>query len=262
MTDEAATLHPPPRAPERANVLGCALDRVDMDQALQRIEACIEERRFVQHMAVNAAKLVAMESDSELREAVARSELVTADGQAVVWASRLLGDPVPARVAGIDLMGNILGLAERNGYRVYVLGARAEVLERAVKRMREEFPRLELAGYRDGYFAESQDAEVAQAIQAARPDVLLVAISSPRKEYFLGAHGRTIGASFVMGVGGSIDVFAGETRRAPVWMQRVGLEWAYRLFQEPRRLLRRYTVTNAHFVALVARQLLRGRRGR
>jgi N-acetylglucosaminyldiphosphoundecaprenol N-acetyl-beta-D-mannosaminyltransferase len=230
-----------------------------MPQALAAIEADIDEGRFVQHMAVNAAKLVAMRDDPALREAVGRCELVTADGQAVVWASRLLGDAVPSRVAGIDLMHAVLTLAERKRYRVFVLGARREVLEQAMARLAEQHARLEVAGYRDGYFPASQDAEVAEAIRETRPDILLVAISSPRKEYFLDRHGRELGARFVMGVGGSIDIVAGLTRRAPRWMQRVGLEWAFRLLQEPRRLLRRYTIINAQFMAMVARGVVRRR---
>jgi N-acetylglucosaminyldiphosphoundecaprenol N-acetyl-beta-D-mannosaminyltransferase len=247
-------------ARDRANILGCLIDRVDMEQTLAWIDAGIEEGRFAQHMAVNAAKLVAMEDDPTLRAAVEQSELVTADGQAIVWASRLLGDPLPARVAGIDLMHRVLDLAERKAYRVYVLGARSEVIERAMGRLREVHPQLRVAGYRDGYFEESQDAAVAEKIGATRPDILLVAISSPRKEYFLDRHGRTLGASFVMGVGGSIDIVAGITRRAPVWMQRAGLEWAFRLVQEPRRLFRRYFLTNTRFIALVLRDVLVRRR--
>ena len=140
---------------------------------------------------------------------------MSADGQSVVWASRLLGDPLPERVAGIDLMAGLLERAERRGYSVYFLGARAEVLERAVERLREKYPRLHVAGARDGYFADDEASEVCDEIRASRADLLFVAMSSPRKEYFLGEYGPNLGAPFVMGVGGSIDVIAGVTRRAP-----------------------------------------------
>lgn len=243
----------------RAEVLGCPIDRVDLAGALARCEQAIAERGYVQHMAINAAKLVAMQSDAELAAVIRGCELVTADGQAVVWASRVLGDPLPERVAGIDLMEALLARAALRGYRVYVLGARPDVLERALERLREHHPGLRLAGHRDGYFAVEHDAEVAAAIAAARPDILLVAISSPRKELFLGRHGPAMGVPFVMGVGGAIDVVAGLTRRAPRWLQRIGLEWLYRLLQEPRRLFRRYAVTNVRFVELVLRASLRGR---
>jgi N-acetylglucosaminyldiphosphoundecaprenol N-acetyl-beta-D-mannosaminyltransferase len=156
-------------------------------------------------------------------------------------------------------MQALLELAERRGYRVYFLGARADVLERAIERIHRLHPRLEIVGARNGYFSEHEDLAVSLAIRATRPDIVFVAISSPRKEYFLGEHGADLGAPFVMGVGGAIDVVAGATRRAPPLLQRLGLEWLFRLLQEPRRMFRRYAVTNARFAWLVGSALLDGR---
>jgi N-acetylglucosaminyldiphosphoundecaprenol N-acetyl-beta-D-mannosaminyltransferase len=241
-------------------VLGCAIDRIDMETALGRCEEMVRSAGFGQHMAINAAKLVAMQGDAEMREITARCAIVTADGQAVVWASRVLGDPLPERVAGIDLMEALFGLAERRGFSVFILGAQAEVLERAVGELRRRHPRLRIAGYRDGYFSPEEDLAVADEIRAAAPDMLFVAISSPRKEYFLGQHGPDLGVGFAMGVGGAIDVVAGEVLRAPRWMQVVGLEWLFRLVQEPRRLLARYVRTNWRFVLLVLRERAARRR--
>jgi N-acetylglucosaminyldiphosphoundecaprenol N-acetyl-beta-D-mannosaminyltransferase len=248
-------------AAERVDVLGCAIDRVDMDEAARRCDRFVRTRAHAQHMAINAAKIVAMRHDDGLHRLVDRCELITADGQAVVWASRLLGDPLPARVAGIDLMLELLALAERRGYRVYLLGARADVLEQAVARVRERHPRLVIAGWHHGYFSLAEERSVAAAIRAARPDLLFVAMSSPRKEYFLGRWARAIDVPFSMGVGGAIDVVAGVTHRAPRALQRLGLEWAFRLAQEPRRLFRRYLVTNLEFVGLTARELWSTRAG-
>jgi N-acetylglucosaminyldiphosphoundecaprenol N-acetyl-beta-D-mannosaminyltransferase len=233
-----------------------------MDEAVARIDQAIAERRFCRHADLNGAIVVAMQDDDEMRASISGADLLVADGQSVVWAARLLGRPLPARVAGIDLMHRTIELAERRGYSIYILGARQDVLERAVERLREDHPALTVAGYRNGYFDEAEDASVADAIRASGADVLFVAIGSPRKEYFLGRHGPSLGVPYVMGVGGSIDVVAGVTRRAPAWIQRVGLEWAFRLAQEPRRLFRRYLVTNARFLALVAREALRNRRRR
>ena len=246
---------------DRAVVLGCQIDRVDMPAAVERCRTAIAERRFIQHMAINVAKLVALQDDAELRAVVESCELVTADGQGVVWASRLLGDPLPTRVAGVDLMWELFELSEHHGYRPYILGARQEVLETALARIRDHHPQLELAGWRDGYFDESEDAAVASDIAATRPDILLVAMSSPRKEYFLGRHGKQIGAPFVMGVGGAIDVAAGITRRAPRLLQRLGLEWLFRLLQEPRRMFRRYLTSNVAFARLLLVELARRRPG-
>jgi len=230
-----------------------------MDGTLARCEELIAAGRPAQHVAINAAKLVAMQRDPELREIVAACDLVSADGQAVVWASRLLGDPLPARVAGIDLMHELLGLSERKGYRVFVLGAKKDVLEQAVANAREMYPGLQLAGARDGYFDDDEAATVADEIRAAAPDILFVAMPSPKKEYWLARYGKLIGVPFVMGVGGAVDVLAGQTRRAPRWLQRVGLEWLYRLLQEPRRMVGRYLIGNLRFCMLVLRHLVLGR---
>lgn len=230
-----------------------------MAQTLARCEDLIARREFAQHVAINASKLVAMQHDQELRRIIDACELVSADGQSVVWASRLLGDPLPERVAGIDLMQELFALAEQRGFRVFILGAKAEVLERARTEIMARYPRLQLVGTRDGYFTEEEGAAVAEEVRSARPDILFVAISSPRKEYWLGRYGRIIDVPFVMGVGGAIDVVAGITQRAPGALQRLGLEWAYRLAQEPRRLWRRYAVTNFHFLLLLVRELGRRR---
>jgi N-acetylglucosaminyldiphosphoundecaprenol N-acetyl-beta-D-mannosaminyltransferase len=243
----------------RADVLGCPVDRLTADETLAAIEEVVETGGFAQHVCVNAAKLVALRRDRRLREIVEGCELVSADGMAIVWASRLLGDPLPERVNGTDLMLRLLGVAERRGWSVYVLGAKPDVLERALARIRAAHPGLRIAGARDGYFADEESAAVAEAVREAAPDLLFVAMSSPGKEVWLAGHGRGLGVPLVMGVGGSIDIVAGVTRRAPRWMQAAGLEWLFRLAQEPRRLGRRYLVTNAQFLGLLGRELLRRR---
>jgi N-acetylglucosaminyldiphosphoundecaprenol N-acetyl-beta-D-mannosaminyltransferase len=240
----------------RASFLGCVFDRVEMKEAVERCRDVIEARGFAQHMSVNAAKLIAMRDDPRLRALVRDCELITADGQSVVWASRLIGDPLPARVAGIDLMHQLLKLAEERRYRVFILGARREVLEAAVKRLRDLHPALPIAGYRDGYFSESEEDAVAAEIRRADADILFVAMSSPRKEYWLGRYGPVLGVPLVMGVGGAIDVVAGVTRRAPVFLRHIGLEWLFRLLQEPGRLFRRYLTTNALFLVLLGKELV------
>ncbi|HXV57098.1 MAG TPA: WecB/TagA/CpsF family glycosyltransferase [Gaiellaceae bacterium] len=252
---------PRPLAPrDLAHVLGCDIDRLDMEATLRRCEELIEAREPVQHVVVNVAKVVALRDDPRLREVVESCALVNVDGQPLVWASRLLGDPLPERVAGIDLMFRLLERAEERGYRIFILGARQEVLETAVARIRARHPRLELAGYHHGYFTEEETESVCELIRAAEPHILFVAMSSPRKEYWLAEHAAGLGVPFSMGVGGSIDVVAGTTRRAPAWMQRAGLEWFFRFAQEPLRLGPRYLKTNTRFALILARELLARRR--
>jgi UDP-N-acetylglucosamine 2-epimerase (non-hydrolysing) len=245
---------------DRADVLGCQIDRVDMEEALSRCESYVSERSHARHMAVNAAKIVSSRRHVEMRRLINGCDLVTADGQAVVWASRLLGDPLPARVTGIDLMEQLLALADRHGYRVFFLGARPEILALAITRVRARHPHLTIAGYQHGYFPQSDEPQVVEQIRATRPDLLFVAMPSPRKEYFLGRWGARLDVPFSMGVGGAVDVIAGQTRRAPRSLQRVGLEWAFRLAQEPGRLWKRYLITNSAFVWLTARSVVNRRR--
>lgn len=240
----------------RVAILGCEIDALDMEATLARCEELIRAGGYAQHVAINAAKVVKLHDDAELAAIVRECTLVNADGQSIVWASRLLRRPLPERVAGIDLMHRLLALAEDRGYRVFVLGARAATLEQAVERINAQHPRLVWAGWRDGYFDDAQAGAVCEQIRRSQADILFVAMSSPQKEYFLGAHGRALGVPFVMGVGGAIDVVAGVTRRAPVLWQRLGLEWLYRLLQEPRRMFRRYAVTNARFTWMVARSMV------
>jgi N-acetylglucosaminyldiphosphoundecaprenol N-acetyl-beta-D-mannosaminyltransferase len=235
----------------RAEVLGCRIDRVDMQETLAMVDDLIASGRYAQHMAIHTEKLVILREDARLREVVERCGLVNADGLGVVWASRLLGDPLPERVTGIDLMENLFGLAERKGYRVYILGAKEEVLDQAVTRIRERHPGLQLAGWRNGYFTPEEEPEVCAAIRATRPHIVFVAMSSPRKEFFLAEWGPKLGAEFVMGVGGAVDVMAGLTRRAPVAWQRLGLEWLFRVLQEPRRMFPRYATNIPRFAWMV-----------
>jgi N-acetylglucosaminyldiphosphoundecaprenol N-acetyl-beta-D-mannosaminyltransferase len=242
----------------RAVVLGCAIDAVILEEVVDAIESRIVRREPCQHVAINAAKLVRLQRDPQLRDVIAGCELVTADGQAVVWAARLLGRPLPGRVTGIDLMDAVAGRASERGYRVYVLGARPKVLERALTVLRERYPALELYG-RHGYFGPEEEPEVVESIAEAGPDVLFVALDTPAKELFLARNRDRLRIPFVMGVGGAVDILGGVRRRAPRWLQRLGLEWAFRLAQEPRRLAGRYVVGNTRFTWLVARELVRQR---
>jgi len=232
-----------------------------MDQAVALCERYISTGTPAQNVAINAAKVAALRDDPALRLIVRGCELVTADGVAIVWASRLLGDPLPERVNGTDLMYRLFDLAGERRYRVYILGARQHVLERAVSRIREDHPALVVAGYRDGYFDDSEAMAVAREIERARPDILFVAISSPRKEFFLGRYRAVMNVPLVLGVGGSIDIVAGITKRAPALMQRLGLEWLFRVLQEPRRMFGRYLRTNPRFILIVARAALARRLG-
>jgi len=245
-------------APVPAHALfGVAVHAVTMAQAVEVCEAAVEGRRSFTVGVVNAAKLVNLRRDPALRGAVTACDLVVADGQAVVWASRLLGAPLPERVAGIDLFTELLGEASRRSQRVFLLGAAQDVLDLVVQRVNRDYPGVVVVGAQHGWFDPSESQQVAAAVRAARPDLLFVAMTSPRKELLLDTWSQFMDVPVCHGVGGSFDVLAGRTRRAPKLWQRWGLEWLYRVGQEPGRLWRRYLVTNTQFVCLVAAELLR-----
>jgi len=171
-----------------------------------------------------------------------------------VWASRLLRRPLPERIAGIDVFEQLLGLAHRDGRSVYLLGARPDVLAALERRIGERWPGLRIAGRQHGYYAEADAPKVADDIRQSGADMLFIGMGSPRKEVFLGTYGASLGVPVLHGVGGSFDVLAGLTKRAPLAWQRAGFEWAYRLLQEPRRMWRRYLVTNTAFIFLTLRE--------
>lgn len=237
----------------RVNFLGCPLDALTTEETLEEIERQVDSRRPHQHVVINAAKVVSMARDPELFSIVSQCPLVNADGQSVVWAARLLGQHVPERVAGIDLMHAVVQRAVERGWRIYFLGAENEVVERVVETFRKQYPSLQVAGWRDGYFSEADEPQIAATIRERQADVLFVAISSPRKERFIHRWLEEMNVPFSMGVGGSFDVVAGKASRAPLWMQHAGLEWLHRLLQEPRRLGRRYLETNTRFMWMVAK---------
>lgn len=199
-----------------------------------------------------------MNRNPELRASVLGANLINADGMAVVWASRLLRRPLPERVTGCDLMENLVDRAAERGYKVFFLGAKQDVLEGTVNTYMKKHDRSILAGMHNGYFTPEEAPTIARMIAASEADILFVAMTSPLKEIFLDTYKRELSnVSMIMGVGGSFDVVAGKVKRAPVWMQDVGLEWFYRFAQEPGRTWKRYLVGNARFLALTMREMFR-----
>lgn len=245
-----------PRQSSR-DLFGIPVDSVTMEEALGLVDRAIASRARLRIGVVNAAKIVNMRRDDALRRDVISSDLILADGMAVVWASRLLGRRLPERVPGIDLMLRILERGSGRGYAVYCLGATDEVLYAVVARIARDYPGVRIAGRHNGYFGPAEEAAVAGEIAASGADVLFVAMTSPKKENFLGRWGGELGVPVCHGVGGSFDILASKVRRAPETWQRLGLEWLYRVLQEPRRLWKRYLVTNALFCGIVFVEILR-----
>jgi len=233
--------------------MGVPMHPWTMDETLDEIFRRLDEGKFTQHVVVNVAKLVKMQTDIHLRNAILACDIINIDGMGVVWGARFLGFDIPERVAGIDLFLNLLKLASERDEPVYFLGAKPEVIEQAVVNLKRRFPRLTISGWHDGYFWDNEH-DVVSDIHSLEASMLFVGISSPKKEQFINRWCDRLGVKFVMGVGGTFDVMAGITRRAPIWMQNAGLEWFYRVIQEPRRMWKRYLVTNSKFIWMLARE--------
>lgn len=243
----------------RRSFLGCPVDILTMAEMVGQAEEAMRSRRRLQHVALNVAKLVNMRRDPILAADVAGSDIVTMDGMGIVWGARLLGLPARERVTGIDLCAEVVALCARDGFRPYLLGATAATLAAAAKAMRTKHPALRFAGLRDGYFKPEQEAEVVADIRASGADCLFIGMPTPKKERFLAAHRDHLNVPFIMGVGGSFDVFAGAVRRAPQAMRTLGLEWLCRVYQEPRRMWWRYARTNTLFAGILAQALVQQR---
>jgi N-acetylglucosaminyldiphosphoundecaprenol N-acetyl-beta-D-mannosaminyltransferase len=230
-----------------------------MDQAVALCAAAVQQRRPLVIGVVNAAKVVNMQRQPILRDSVLDSDMILADGIAVVWASKLLRRALPERVAGIDLFERLLAVANERHYSVYFLGASQDVLEAMLARVRQRYPDLRISGSRNGYFKDAESEAVAADIRAAAPDMLFLGMTSPKKEVFLARWGRGLNVAVCHGVGGSFDVMAGKVKRAPRLWQRLGCEWLYRVVQEPRRMWKRYLVTNTLFAGMLVREMLNPR---
>ncbi|PTP14234.1 glycosyltransferase [Vibrio sp. 10N.286.51.C3] len=230
-------------------VFECEVNNSTMKETLDVITHRINNSIFTQHCVVNVAKIVNMQSDQRLKESVTSCDVVNIDGMGVVWGGRLLGCNIPERVAGIDLYSELISLAADNSWPVYFLGASDNIVRSVVEIEQSRHPDLIVAGFNHGYFGEDEKP-VVEDIRNSGARLLFVAITSPKKENFINKWKGQLNVDFVMGVGGTFDVIAGKVNRAPVWMQKSGLEWLYRVLQEPKRMAKRYFVTNSMFILL------------
>lgn len=239
----------------KVKLFNIEIDALSMRQTLDIVEDAVANDKHIHHTVVNAGKIVLMQEDKELEKSVNEADLINADGQAVVWASKMLGSPLPERVSGIDLMEKLVKRSFEKGYRCYFLGAEEDVVSNLITLYKKKYSNNVIAGYRNGYFKKSDEKSIAKVISQSNANILFVAITSPKKEIFLNTYKKELkNINFIMGVGGSFDVIAGKVNRAPKWMQGIGFEWLYRVIQEPRRMFMRYLVGNTKFIYLVLKE--------
>lgn len=232
----------------RYPILNTYVNAISMEETIAEVEKIIEARKPTQHVVINALKVNLMNEDAELKQIVNSCPLINADGASILWAAKRLGVPLKERVAGIDLFLNLIKVAADKGYKVYLFGAKEEVVQKVKSIFLKQYPSLKIVGVRNGYFKEEDEEQIVADMAASGADMMFVAFSSPKKEYWVNKYLNELHIPFVMGVGGSFDVVAGVTDRAPKWMQDHGLEWFYRFIQEPRRLWNRYIIGNWKFV--------------
>jgi N-acetylglucosaminyldiphosphoundecaprenol N-acetyl-beta-D-mannosaminyltransferase len=242
------------------------LGRVDVDvltfaQALDAIAALIRDGQGGAVFTPNVDHVVMVDRDERFRRAYDAADLSLADGMPVLWAARLLGKPLPEKISGSDLVLPLVERASREGWRVYLLGGGPGACERAAERLKERYPTLVVAGTDapriDMEAPASARAEVIERVRAAKPDIVLVALGAPKQELFIAEAAPSLKPAVLLGVGAAVDFIAGTSRRAPRWMSDSGLEWLYRLAQEPRRMWKRYLVRDPVFALIVLRDLLR-----
>lgn len=242
--------------PTRCKLLGCPIDLLSPEQIVSHIHRAIRSGKSVRVEGLNVAKIIQARRDQMLLAALEVAEVVHLDGVGVALGGRILGYRLPPRRTGCDLMLDLMPQAAREGYRLYFLGATAEVVSEMADKLCSQFPGLRVVGARDGYFRADEEAAVVRDIRSKSVDILFVGISSPKKEVFINRWWQSLGVKVSLGVGGSFDVLSGRVKRAPQWVQHIGFEWLFRLLQEPRRLSHRYLTTNAVFAALLLSEMV------
>ena len=217
----------------KTDIMGLQFDNITMEEALDAAKALLQGEHAARVVTPNAEIAYEALHDENTRTLLNSAELMLPDGAGVVLASKILKTPLQQKVAGVDFADGLLGMLAQNGKSVYLLGSKPGIAELAAEKMREKHPGLTICGMHDGYFKD--EAPVIAAINEAKPDVLFVCLGAPKQELFMKRHQNDLSCRLMIGLGGSLDSFAGTVKRAPKWMIKANLEWLYRLYKEPKR---------------------------
>jgi N-acetylglucosaminyldiphosphoundecaprenol N-acetyl-beta-D-mannosaminyltransferase len=239
----------------RIRILNADFDAHTTEQIIDQIISSVKSEQRGWLCTVNVAILMMMRSSPMLQNFVEKAKWVVADGQPLVWVAPIFRGRLPERVAGIELVDGIASEAEKEGFRIYLLGAEKKVVETVSAQLKRKYPKLNICGARDGYFSSDEAQIRADEIRNSDAQILFVGMGVPKQEEFIENQWERMGVNFAIGVGGSFDVIAGLRKRAPGFIQRIGFEWLYRLIQEPRRMWKRYLVTNSLFIFLVGKEI-------
>ena len=239
---------------DRITILNTIVDVLNVEETIKLVEQYVITKTPLHLMGVNADKINEVNSNELMKKIVNSCGVINADGASVVLASKKLNKPLPERVAGIDLMQDLVKLSEEKGYSIYLLGAKQAVVEKTKDVLIERHPKLIVKGIHNGYFKEEDWASISKEIKKQKPDFVFVGITSPTKEYLIEYLQNDGNNCVFMGVGGSFDVISGNIPRAPKWMQKANLEWLFRVMKEPKRLFKRYFVGNRKFIKAVRQE--------
>ena len=223
---------------QRLEILGIGIDRIDSNEALRQIGQFIASGTPHQIVTANAEIIYQASKNEKMKDVINAAQMVTADGSGVVWASRQLGQPLAQRVTGIDLVNSICEQSAKDKWKIYILGSAPGVADTAANNIRDKFPGCNIVGTHHGYFNEQEEARIIAELEQLQPDVLFVALGAPKQEYWIADHIQQLNIPVAMGIGGSMDVLSGNVKRAPKWMQKMSLEWLYRLLIQPTRFKR------------------------
>ena len=232
----------------RIKILNTIIDVIDMNETVSLVEKYVQRKIPLHLIGVNADKINELNQNERLRQIVNSCGVINADGASVIMASKFLGKPLPERVAGIDLMQKLVRISEKKGYSIYLLGAEQEVVDKTSEVLKQRYPRLKIKGVHNGNFKEKDWPKISTELKEKKPDFIFVGITSPLKEYLVEYLQDDGNDGVFMGVGGSFDVISGKIHRAPKWMQKINLEWLFRVIQEPKRLFKRYFIGNVIFI--------------
>lgn len=242
---------------EYISMFNIRINPLRRSEFLSIIENSIKKGIQIAQFGVNSATIIDIVRNEEFRHTINNADLVHIDGMSVVWALRSFGFNIPERVATPDLADDVLALADRERMSIFLFGAREDILTLCRQNIEQNYPNLIVAGCRNGYYRPEEEKDIFNLINEASPDILLLGMSSPRKELFYDSYRHKLEARYILGVGGYFDIMAGLIRRAPLWMQKAGFEWLFRLMQEPQRLWKRYLIGIFQFFWLVTREKFR-----
>ena len=241
----------------RFSFLGLDFHSLTRRSAIQRLEDFIAAGNPRMVATITAELAVRAGQDPRLKDIYNQADLLTIDSFVIYYAARLMRKPVLEPVNAARLMLDFLPIAQAKGYRIYLLGAVENVVKKTAQVIENRYPGIKIVGFHNGYFDFDNDRDIVYDIKSKNPDILFVAMTSPLKENFISKNLKSMGVPVSIGVGGCFDTIAGKSRLAPLWVSRAGLEWFYRFLQEPRRMWKRYTITNIKFLFLLLKEVVR-----